>query len=171
MDNMKLLLPLDLQYFAATMHAKDALHGAMGKAYVKIEGRRYLLAQLINLEARMDKTKSKLPIMGKTGKGNRSTGWEGTGSATFYFNTSIFRALLKRYKDTGEDVYFEIQVENEDASSAAGRQDTVLIDCNMDGGIIAMLDADAEYLEETIDFTFEDWDMPTEFDVLDVMNS
>ncbi|MER2000564.1 MAG: phage tail tube protein [Lysinibacillus sp.] len=163
----QLPLKLDLQFFAeTTMHARDAVHGAQGRAFVTIEGNRYLFANLINLEARMDKTKTQVPIMGRTGKGNKSTGWEGTGSATFHFNTSIFRKLLKRYKDTGEDIYFDIQVTNEDSSSSIGRQTTILIDCNMDGGIIAALDADAEYLEDSVDFTFEDWDMPEEFSIL-----
>lgn len=166
-----LLLPLDLQHFAEpTMHARDAIHGAQGRAYVTIEGNRYLFAQLINLEARMDKTKTQIPIMGKTGKGNKATGWEGTGSATFYFNTSIFRKLLKRYKDTGEDIYFDIQITNEDGSAkAVGRQTTILKDCNLDGGIIAALDADSEYLEDSVDFTFEDWDLPEEFSILPEM--
>lgn len=168
-----MLLPLNLQYFANedTMHARDALHGAQGVAYVTIQGQRYKLANLINLEARMTKTKTKVPIMGRTGKGNKPTGWEGTGSATFYFNTSIFRKLLKHYKDTGEDIYFDIQTSNEDKTSSVGRQTTILIDCNTDEGIIALLDADAEYLEEDMTFTFEDWDMPEEFSILDVMQS
>lgn len=166
----KIHLPLDLQFFSnTTMHARDAIHGAQGRAYVIIEGNRYLFAQLINLEARMDKTKTKVPIMGRTGKGNKSTGWEGTGSATFHFNTSVFRMLLKRYKDTGEDIYFDIQVTNEDGSAQVGRQTSILNDCNLDGGLIASLDADAEYLEDTIDFTFEDWDMPETFSVLPEM--
>lgn len=153
-----------------TMHARDAIHGAQGVAWVTIEGNRYKFAQLISLEAHMEKTKTKVPIMGKTGKGNKATGWEGTGSATFHFNTSIFRKLLKRYKDTGEDVYFDIQVTNEDGSAkSTGRQTTVLKDCNLDGGLVASLDADAEYLEDEFDFTFEDWDLPEEFDVLPEM--
>ena len=151
---------------ANTMHARDAVHGAQGRAYVTIENTRYLFANLINLEARMDKTKTQVPIMGKTGKGNKSTGWEGSGSAAFHFNTSIFRKLLQRYKDTGEDIYFDIQITNEDKSSTVGRQTTILKDCNLDGGIIASLDADAEYLEDSVDFTFEDWDMPEEFSIL-----
>lgn len=165
-----MLIPLDLQYFAEnTMHARDAVSGSQGRAYVTIEGNRYLFAQLINIEARMDKEKTQVPIMGSTGKGNKATGWEGTGSATFHFNTSMFRKLLKRYKDTGEDIYFDIQITNEDKSAKVGRQTTILIDCNMDGGIIAALDADAEYLEDEIDFTFEDWDMPEEFSTLQEM--
>ncbi len=171
MDKMNILLPLNLQFFGETMDAWDAIHGAQGTAYVTIEGTRYKFAQLIDLDADMEKTKSKVPIMGKTGKGNKSTGWEGTGSATFHYNTSIFRKLLKRYKDTGEDIYFDIQVTNEDGSSTVGRQTTILIDCNLDGGKVAKLDANAEYLEDDVTFTFEDWDMPEEFSILDTMQS
>lgn len=166
----KMMLPLDLQYFGeTTMHARDAIHGAQGVAYVTIEGQRYKFAQLIDLNAEMTKTKSKVPIMGRISKGNKSTGAEYEGSATFHYNTSIFRKLLKQYKDTGEDIYFDIQVTNEDGSSTVGRQTTILIDCNLDGGIIAKLDADADYLEDEVSFTYEDWDMPEEFSILKEM--
>lgn len=154
---------------AETMHARDTIHGALGEAFVTIEGTRYNFAQLINLEARMDKTKTQVPILGKPGKGNKATGWEGTGSATFHFNTSIFRELLYRYKETGEDIYFDVQVTNSDPTSNVGNQTIILKDCNLDGGLIALIDADAEYLEDTFDFTFEDWEMPIAFNILDVM--
>lgn len=152
-----------------TMHARDAISGASGEAYVTIEGNRYKLANLINIQADMGKNKTAVPILGKVGKGNKSTGAEYTGNATFHFNTSIFRELLYRYKETGEDIYFDIQTTNEDKSSSVGRQTVILKDCNLDGGIIALLDADAEYLEDTIDFTYEDWDFPEKFSILDVM--
>lgn len=154
-----------------TMHARDAMHGAQGRAFVTIDGKRYLFAQLINIQADMEKTKTKVPIMGRVGKGNKATGAEYSGSATFHFNTSIFRDLLKHYKDTGEDVYFDIQITNDDKTARVGRQTIVLIDCNLDGGIIALLDADEEYLEDEFEFTYEDWDMPEQFDILDIMNA
>jgi hypothetical protein len=164
-----MLLKLDLQKFAETMHAKDAIHGAQGEAFVTIEGNRYKFANLINIQADMAKTKTQVPILGRVGKGNKSTGAEYTGSATFHFNTSIFRQLLYRYKETGEDIYFDVQATNEDKSASVGRQTVILKDCNLDGGIIALLDADAEYLEDSFDFTYEDWEMPEQFSILDVM--
>lgn len=91
--------------------------------------------------------------MGRTGKGNKATGWKGTGSATIHYNTSVFRKLLYQYKETGEDIYFDIQITNEDPTSHVGRQTVILKDCNLDGGIIAKMDADAEYLDEEFDFT------------------
>lgn len=148
------------------MNAKDAVSASLAECFVTIEGARYNFMQAINLEANIEKTKTQVPILGKTGKGNKSTGWGGSGSATFHYNTSIFRQLLKRYKDTGEDIYFDIQVTNEDPTSAVGRQTVILKDCNLDGGTLTKFDADAEYLDETLDFTFEDFEIPETFSLL-----
>ena len=74
-----------------------------------------------------------MPILGKTGKGNKSTGWTGSGSAKFHFNTSIFRQMI------------------------------VLMGCNIDGGILAKFDADGDYLDEDLIFTFEDFSMLESF--------
>lgn len=146
-----------------TMSAKDTLCAALAECFITIGNDRYNFMQAINLEANFEKTKTEVPIIGKTGKGNKATGWKGTGSATFHYNTSIFRRMMLDYKDTGEDTYFEIQITNEDPTSSVGRQTIVLIDCNIDGGILAKFDADKEYLDEDMDFTFDDFSMPEEF--------
>ena len=145
------------------MNAKDAISASLAECFITIEGNRYNFMQAINLESSIEKTKSEIPILGKTGKGNKTTGWKGSGSATFHYNTSIFRQLLYRYKETGEDVYFDIQITNEDPTSSVGRQTVILKDCNLDGGILAKFDADAEYLDEDADFTFEDFEIPEVF--------
>ena len=151
---------------ANTMSARDAVSASLAECFVTIEGQRYNFMQCINLEANFEKTKTEVPILGKTGKGNKSTGWAGSGSATFHYNTSIFRELMLRYKNTGEDVYFDIQVTNEDPTSSVGRQTIILKDCNVDGGILTKFDADADYLDEDMDFTFEDFEMPEKFNLL-----
>ena len=149
------------------MKAKDTVFAALAECFVIIGTNRYNFMQAINLEAKFEKTKTEVPSLGKTGKGNKATGWKGTGSATFHYNTSIFRQMMLDYKDTGKDTYFEIQISNEDSTSAAGRQTIVLVDCNIDGGILAKFDADGEYLDEDMDFTFEDFKMPEKFKDLD----
>lgn len=149
-----------------SMHAKDAVSAKLAECFVTIEGNRYNFMQAINLEAKYEKTKTEVPILGKTGKGNKATGWTGTGSATFHYNTSIFRELFMKFKETGEDIYFDIQITNEDPTTSVGRQTIILKDCNLDGGILAKFDADAEYLDEDVDFTFEDVEMPEKFNLL-----
>lgn len=149
-----------------TMNAKDAVSAGLAECFVTMEGNRYNFMQAIKLEAKIDKSKTQVPILGKTGKGNKSTGWTGSGSATFHYNTSIFRKLLERYKNTGEDIYFDIQLTNEDPTSSVGRQTVILKDCNIDGGILAKFDADADYLDEDMDFTFDDFEIPEKFNML-----
>ena len=111
----------------------------------------------------MEKTKTKVPIMGRSGKGNKATGWEGSGSAKMHYNTSLFRELLLKYQNTGEDIYFDMQLVNEDPTSTVGRQTVILKGCNIDGGTLASIDADAEYLEDEFDFTFESFEIPEKF--------
>jgi len=153
----------EMEVFMITMNAKDAISASLAECFVTIGKNRYNFMQAINLEASVEKSKSEVPILGKTGKGNKTTGWKGTGKATFHYNTSIFRELLYKYKNTGEDIYFDIQVTNEDPTSAVGRQTIVLKECNLDGGILTKFDADAEYLDEEMEFTFEDFEMPERF--------
>ena len=35
--------------------------------------------------------------------------------------------------------------------------------CNVDGGVLASFDVDGDFLEQEIDFTFEDFSNPTKF--------
>lgn len=156
---------------AQQMRADDAISGSLAECFITIDGNRYNFMQAINLEAKIEHTKTELPILGKTGKGNKATGWKGTGSATFYFNTSVFREIMYKYKDTGEDTYFDIQVTNEDPTSRVGRQTVILKGCNIDGGIIVKFDADAEYLDEDLDFTFEDWEIKERFTMIEGMKA
>jgi hypothetical protein len=148
------------------MKGKDALSAKMAECFVTINNRRYNFMQMINFEASMEKVKTEIPILGKTGKAHKGNGWDGTFSATAHYNQSIMREMLILYKDTGEDTYFEIQVTNDDPTSAAGRQTIVFLDCNLDGGILAKFDADGEYLDEAIEGTFEDFKMPESFTIL-----
>ncbi|MBS4900635.1 MAG: phage tail tube protein [Clostridiales bacterium] len=146
-----------------TMLSKDTVSAKLAECFITIGKNRYNFMQAIKLEAKFERTKTQVPILGKTGSGNKSTGWKGTGSATFHYNTSIFRDMMLKYKDTGEDLYFEIQVTNEDPTSDVGKQTVVLVGCNIDGGILTKFDADGEYLDEDMDFTFEDFKMPNRF--------
>lgn len=147
----------------AVMLAKDTIAASLAECYITVGNRRYNFMQAINVEVKFNKKKTKVPILGKTGQGNKANGWEGSGSATFHYNTSIFRQMMLDYKNTGEDTYFEMQIINDDPSSDAGRQEIILSGCNIDGGILAKFDADGEYLDEDMDFTFEDFSMPASF--------
>ena len=151
------------------MMSQDRVAASLAECFITIEGNRYNFMQMIDFEARFEKTKSQIPILGKTGKGNVSTGWNGTFTGTAHYNQSIMRELLLRYKDTGEDIYFDIQISNEDPTSSAGRQTIIHKECNIDGGVLAKFDADGDYLTEDINGTFDDFQMPKKFNMLNGM--
>ena len=67
-----------------TMSAKDTVSAALAECYVTIGEKRYSFMQAINLEAKFEREKSRVPILGKTGRGNKTTGWKGTGKASFH---------------------------------------------------------------------------------------
>lgn len=151
------------------MNAKDSVAAPLAECFLTINGTRYNFMQAINLEARVEKTKTTVPILGKTGKGHKTAGWAGTGSATFHYNTSLFNKTIEKYKDNGEDMYFDIQIKNEDPTSDVGSQIVVLRNCNIDNVTLAKFDADAEYLDCSCDFTFDDFSIVKSFALLNGM--
>lgn len=152
-----------------TMHAKDVISAKLASAYVSVNGERFLLFQAKKLEAKLEKKKEEVAILGRTAKGHKATSVNCTGTMTIYKNTPLFDRMLLEFKSTGKDTYFDLQTINEDPTSAAGRQVTILKDCNIDSAIIAAFDADGEWLEQDVDFTFEDVEQPTQFKMLDGM--
>ena len=63
--------------------------------------------------------------------GHKTTGASGSGSMTLYYLTPLFRSMVKTWKETGQDVYFDMVVENDDQESSAGKQSVLLIGCNL----------------------------------------
>ena len=145
------------------MRGQDALSAKLAQCYITIAGIRYNFMSMIDFEATMEKKKTEVPILGKTGSGNKANGWTGTFTGTAHFNQDVMRKAMLEYKKTGTDFYFEIQVINDDPASAAGKHSIILTGCNLDSIILAKFDADGEYLDEDIEGTFDDWSMPNAF--------
>jgi hypothetical protein len=152
-----------------TMNGRDAVSAALAECYVTVGTNRYNFMQMINFEASISKNKNSIPILGQTGRGNKANGWTGVFKGKAHYNQSIFREMLMEYKESGEDVYFDIQVTNSDPASEAGEQTIVFTGCNIDGGILAKFDAEGDYLSEDITGTFEDFKMPKKFGMLSGM--
>lgn len=152
------------------MNALDAIAGSQASAYVTMaDGNRYCFMQLYSFESKMGISVAEVPILGKSGKGNKPTGWSGTWSGTAHYNQSVFREMLLEYKRTGFMPTFDIQVANEDPTASVGRQTIILKNCLIKGGILAKFDADAETLDEELEGTFDDWEMPETFSLLNGM--
>lgn len=149
--------------------SEDMLSAKLARCFVKIPNSgggydRYNLFNMKTLEAKFEKKKTSVPRLGTTINAHKSTGLECTATATMFYNSSIFRRMALDFKNTGKDMYFEVQITNEDPNSNTGRQTVILKNCNLDGGILAKFDITSDDpLEEEVNFTFDDFDMPEEF--------
>lgn len=146
-----------------SMGGTDTVSGSLAECIVTIEGKSYNFMQLIKFEAKMEKSVTEIPVLGRTGKVHKASGWKGTWTGTAHYNQSIMRKLLENYKNTGKETPFTIQIVNQDEGSSAGAQDVSLLGCLTSGGILAKFDATAEYLEEEISGTFDDFVISTAF--------
>ena len=120
------------------LRAKDTVNGALGTCFAIIDGKRHELMQVKNIQAKVKKTRMTIPILGMTAKQQKSGGWEGTGTMTVYYVSSLFRRVMADYMKNGVDTYFEL----------------LLKDVNIEEMLIGKIDVEEAAMEEEMKFTF-----------------
>ncbi len=145
--------------------ATETVQGSQGSAFIEIDNRRYVLGNLTKFKASFKTNTIKKGVLGEAGKKVRSGGWEGTWDASLYYNQTTLRELAIIYARDGYMPPVNIQIINEDPASAKtiGRQSVIFKECVPEEMIIAMLDVDAEVLEEDISGTFNDVEFSEKF--------
>lgn len=150
----------------AVMDPMDAIYGSMAECYVTLNGRRYNFMSMTEFESKWEVTVADVKLLGKVGTGHKPAGGKGTWSGKAHYNQSILREIADNYQKTGEMPSFEIQVSNEDPTSAAGRQTVVHRGCLCQSFTLAKFKAGEEILDEDISGTFDSWDLPEKLNVL-----
>ena len=147
----------------AFLKARDTITGQEGTAFASINGVVEEMFYIKKIEATAEKQKAEVKTLGRRGVQHKAIGWSGTGNMTVYYVTSKFRQMMHDYIKTGKDTYFDVMITNADPSSSVGRQSVTLKGVNLNSIIMALLDTDAETLEEEVEFTFEDVDINEKF--------
>ncbi len=150
--------------YTQTLKAWDAINGAMGCCYAKVDGSVEEMFYVKDIEATITKKKSEIKVLGYVGSKTKATGWSGTGTMTMYYCTSYFRKMMLEYANSGVDTYFDLYIENEDPSSEIGAQRIWLKRVNINTVNIGRLDTNSTELSETIDFTFDGVEILESFD-------
>ena len=150
----------------AYLRAKDTINGALGTCFAIIDGSRYEIMQAKNVEAKVEKTKSEIPILGLTSKQHKAGGWNGTGTMEVYYISSLFRQVMLEYMKNGVDTYFELLITNEDPTSETGKQTVLLKGVNINSMVLTKLDIEKDSLDETMMFTFNDAELLDVFDAV-----
>ncbi len=146
------------------LKAQDIISGQEGRAYLKVDGKNRELMYLKYVEAVVTKKKTTVRTLGRSGDQFKAAGWSGKGKMTIYYVTSLFRELMLDYIRSGKDTYFDLVVVNDDPNSGFGRQTIVLRGCNLNSVVLAKLDVNADNLDETVEFTFDDAELLDTFE-------
>jgi len=153
-----------------TWRAANTLNARKGECVLKLNGKSYNILHLKNIEATLDYKKAEVNVLNKTMTGHKLVSESGKFKASIFMVESEMRAAAQEFKDSGSAPIYEIQIANEDPSVPdIGRQEVILKDCMSDSLVLAKLDADGEQIEEDIEGTFDDWEMPEGFNLLDGM--
>lgn len=152
-----------------TVRANDTVNGALATAFIRMKMnrdgtpsdlmQRYRFAQVEKLDTDMEYEKVSFTPMGKSKKIDKLTGEKGTGSGTFIFNTAMFLMMYKYHKETGQDLYFDLIVTNDDdAFSGNGENGQTVThkNCLLDKLPIARIDTNSAILKANLSFTYED---------------
>ena len=135
---------------------RDALNGKSGTAFLSRNGENHELFGLKKFESNAEFQEADFKVVGTTLVQKKTTGVTMTGSATIYYGTPYFLKMLEEYLKTGALPYFTIQITNDDPTSSVGKQTVVLYNVKLSKTPIALLDADSDWLESEISFSFTD---------------
>lgn len=146
-----------------TLKASDIPAGSEATAYIEIDGKIEEFFYAKSIEATAEINKADVKVMGKRGTQKKATGWDGSGSMTIYYITTLFRQMALKYAKEGVLPSFKLVITNEDKATSIGKQTVVLYDCTVDSVPLSKFDVEADALDEDIDFTFSDFDILDSF--------
>lgn len=143
---------------------RDALNGKSGNAFMTINGQNIEMFGMKKFQSDAEFQEADFKVVGTTLVQKKTTGVSLTGSMTIYYGTPHFLKLLQEYLKTGKLPYFTLQITNDDPSTSVGTQTVVLYNVKLQKLPVAMLDADSDFLEMEVSFSY------TNLEVLNYFN-
>ena len=133
---------------------RDALNGKSGSAVMTVNGENHELFQMKKFQSDAEFQESDFKVVGTTLVQKKTTGVTLTGTMTIYYGSPYFIKLLQDYLKTGKLPYFTLQITNDDPGTTVGKQIVALYNCKLSKVPVAMLDADSDWLEEEVSFSY-----------------
>ncbi|MBR3238765.1 MAG: phage tail tube protein [Oscillospiraceae bacterium] len=133
---------------------RDALNGKSGSAFLTVDGENHEIFQMKKFQSDAEFQEADFKVVGTTLVQKKTTGVTLTGSMTIYYGSPYFLDLLQQYLKTGKLPYFTLQIRNDDPSTSVGTQTVALYNCKLTKVPVAMLDADSDWLEEEVTFSY-----------------
>ena len=143
---------------------RDALNGKQGRVFMTLDGRNIEMFGVKKIQPDAEFQESDFKVVGTTLVQKKTTGVALNGSMTIYYGTPHFIRILQDYLKTGKVPYFTLQITNDDPATSVGTQTVVLYNVKLQKMPVAILDADADFLEMEVQFTY------TNLEVLNYFN-
>ncbi len=145
------------------LQAGDVINSKDAMVTATINGRVIPLIECTDFEAKIEKNKEDVQVLGTHWKHHKVTSIEGTGTLEGYLISSMWLKYALPYINGGAELYFNITVDIEDKSSRTGKQTIQLTDVSLDDIPIADISADDSVLDWSSDLTFEGVQLINEF--------
>lgn len=145
------------------LQAGDVINSKDAMVTATIDGRVIPLIECTDFEAKIEKNKEDVQVLGTHWKHHKVTSIEGTGTLEGYLISSMWLKYALPYINGGAELYFNITVDIEDKSSRTGKQTIQLTDVSLDDIPIADISADDSVLDWSSDLTFEGVQLINEF--------
>lgn len=145
------------------LQAGDVINSKDATVTATINGRVIPLIECTDFEAKIEKNKEDVQVLGTHWKHHKVTSIEGTGTLEGYLISSMWLKYALPYINGGAELYFNITVDIEDKSSRTGKQTVQLTDVSLDDIPIADISADDSVLDWSSDLTFEGVQLINEF--------
>ncbi len=133
---------------------RDAVNGKEGRGFMTIDGENHEMFGLKKFQSDAEFQEADFKVVGTRLVQKKTTGVALTGSMTIYYGTPYFLKLLQEYLKTGKLPYFTIQITNDDPSTSVGTQTVVFYNVKLQKLPVAILDAEADYLEMEVSFSY-----------------
>ena len=133
---------------------RDALNGKSGNGFMTFDGENHEMFGLKKFQSDAEFQESDFKVVGTTLVQKKTTGVSLSGSMTIYYGSPYFLRLLQEYLRTGKLPYFTIQITNDDPTTSVGTQTVVYYNVKLQKLPVAMLDADADFLEMEVGFSY-----------------
>lgn len=147
--------------FTKEMATNDALVAKYAEVFVTLNGKRYTMLMCKNFEGKANISTQNVPRMGCLVTGKKAVGLTLPIKMTIYKCTEIFDDVVESFKNTGVMPRFDVQVSNEDPSSAVGRSTKVYNDVTLDGEVLLSLAGSGDdFIEQEINGFANDFTRP-----------
>jgi hypothetical protein len=146
------------------LDVRDMPQPGEGKAFVTVNGQNREMCEVSSLKAQIDQSVITRYTLGRKMAQHKRGRAEGTGSGTFYFNSSQMLKEYIAYSKTGRHAPVSVQGYNEDEQSTIGKQEVLLSNVIIKTIPVLILDDNSEDpITFDSDFTFDDVQLLSSF--------